>query len=148
MIHGLKDFFVDPAGKVQYTDDLAVDHAALQEIATRFYETLHRKRATDTWAQDQLLSRMEEVEPNLADSASGMVGIKEVAQAVRDSDNGKTPGLDGLPMEFYKMFWKKIGNDLTDAYNAAVCKHTAQGGHGMHHMWEGVITLLHKKGDT
>ena len=29
----------------------------------------------------------------------------------------KSPGLDGLPIEFYKTFWKKIQNILVGVYN-------------------------------
>ena len=50
-------------------------------------------------------------------------------------------------MEFYKMFWKIIGGDLVDAYNSSVQKHATGDRHGMHQMFEGAITLIHKKGD-
>ena len=29
----------------------------------------------------------------------------------------KTPGTDGLPCEFYKVFWKDIGETPTEALN-------------------------------
>ena len=29
----------------------------------------------------------------------------------------KSPGTDGLPSEFYKVFWKEIGESLTSALN-------------------------------
>ena len=62
-------------------------------------------------------------------------------------DNGKTPGLDGLPAELYKMYWRVIGSDLVDAYNHMVSVRADTGEHGMHRMKEGAITLIHKKGD-
>lgn len=35
--------------------------------------------------------------------------IDECADAVNNLKNNKSPGLDGIPAEFYKCFWKTIG---------------------------------------
>ena len=34
--------------------------------------------------------------------------LKECSEAVLGMKNNKTPGIDSLPVEFYKMFWKNI----------------------------------------
>lgn len=34
--------------------------------------------------------------------------IQECAKAVPETKNNKSPGMDGLPKEFYKMFWKNL----------------------------------------
>jgi hypothetical protein len=31
----------------------------------------------------------------------------------------KSPGLDGLPLEFYQMFWSYVGHILVEIYNSA-----------------------------
>ena len=33
--------------------------------------------------------------------------------------NGKSPGTDGLPAEFYKFFWLDLGADMTTSFNYA-----------------------------
>jgi len=38
----------------------------------------------------------------------GFLFEKECAEAVKSMDSNKTPGTDGLPAEFYKIFWKDI----------------------------------------
>lgn len=41
--------------------------------------------------------------------------IQECAVAVNGIKNNKSPGIDGLPVEFYKIFWKNIRNFLYEA---------------------------------
>jgi hypothetical protein len=31
----------------------------------------------------------------------------------------KSPGLAGLPLEFYQMFWSNVGHILVEVYNSA-----------------------------
>jgi len=39
-----------------------------------------------------------------------LLTIGEILTAVQK--NGKEPGLDGLPVEFYKAYWHLLGEDL------------------------------------
>ncbi|KAJ8018979.1 hypothetical protein HOLleu_42710 [Holothuria leucospilota] len=32
---------------------------------------------------------------------------------------GKAPGSDGIPVEFYKLFWGTVGHDLRDVFVSA-----------------------------
>lgn len=41
--------------------------------------------------------------------------LKECTEAVFEMKNNKSPGLDGLPVEFYKMFWKHLKQYMYDA---------------------------------
>ena len=36
------------------------------------------------------------------------ISLSELGQALKDMKNAKSPGTDGLPCEFYKLFWPKI----------------------------------------
>ena len=38
------------------------------------------------------------------------ITIQELENAIKTMNNNKTPGEDGLPVEFYKVFWTKIKN--------------------------------------
>jgi hypothetical protein len=55
---------------------------------------------------------------------------------------GKSPGLDGLPAEFYQRFWSLLGIDFVDVINFAY-------NHGQlsPSQRSGLITLIHKHGD-
>ena len=43
----------------------------------------------------------------------------ECLQALKSMKPGKTPGSDGLPIEFYKAFWNEISGCLLNAINYA-----------------------------
>ena len=36
------------------------------------------------------------------------LSVKEIGQALKQMKNGKSPGIDGYPAEFFKIFWKKL----------------------------------------
>ncbi len=50
------------------------------------------------------------------------IGLEELSKALQGMDNGKVPGLDGIPVEFYKSFWSVIGEDLLVVLNDSLTK--------------------------
>lgn len=55
---------------------------------------------------------------------------------------GKTPGIDGLQVEFFKAFWSVVGEDLLEVFNDSFTN-----GHLPLSCRRAVLTLLPKKGD-
>lgn len=55
-------------------------------------------------------------------------------------ESGKAPGIDGLPVEFYKAFWEVLGEDLLDVLKECI----AEGSLPLS-CRRAVITLLPKK---
>ena len=56
----------------------------------------------------------------LSKKCEGMLSKKECHLALKDIDNGKSPGSDGLSSEFYKVFWD-------GRYKTQVTGHRTQG---------------------
>jgi hypothetical protein len=54
----------------------------------------------------------------------------------------KSPGLDGLPSEFYKSFWDKIKHLFYDSLNSIL-----ENDEMSYTQRLSIITLIHKKGD-
>ena len=50
-------------------------------------------------------------------NADGSLTAKELQTALRTMQRGKSPGMDGLPYEFYLTFWADLAEPLTDAVN-------------------------------
>ena len=63
----------------------------------------------------------------------------EIDKAVSSLANGKAPSTDGLPIEWYKVFWPKIRHLMYDLYREVIDM-------GVFHITarQGVITLLEK----
>ena len=70
-----------------------------------------------------------------------ILSMDELHEALKTTKSGKTPGNDGLPAEFYKIFWPKIKNHLFNAINCAY-----HNGSLSITQRQGIITLLPKKG--
>lgn len=70
------------------------------------------------------------------------VTMAEGKNAMRGLPDGKVPGIDQLPKEFYVVFWGILGRDFFDIVNSflngRLLGSTMKGG---------VLTLLYKKGD-
>ena len=63
----------------------------------------------------------------------------EVLNALKHSNNGSAPGLDGLPGEFYKFFWKDIKEPLLSSYSYSLSEGMLSKSQRM-----GLICLHHK----
>lgn len=64
----------------------------------------------------------------------------EIHQALKESDNNKSPGSDGIPVDFYKVFWPKIKPFLVRSY-----KRSLELGSLSITQRQGVISLIPKK---
>ena len=44
------------------------------------------------------------------------IDLDEVCKAVDALANTKSPGMDGIPVKFYKKFWNEIGEYVYDSF--------------------------------
>ena len=68
---------------------------------------------------------------------------KECKKAIEMFENGKTPGTDEIPIEFYKKLWDILVDQLVDVFNFSFQLEemtTSQR--------QAIIALIHKKGKT
>ncbi|KAI3359013.1 hypothetical protein L3Q82_015397 [Scortum barcoo] len=68
--------------------------------------------------------------------------LDELHVALMSLANGKAPGIDGIPVEFYKAFWPVVGEDMLEVFQESF-----QSGFLPQSCRRAVITLLPKKGD-
>ncbi len=68
------------------------------------------------------------------------LSLGELYRALQSMESGKTPGMDGLPVDFLKTFWSEIGVDLLEVFNDSLLK----GGLPLS-CRRAVVTLLPKK---
>ena len=121
---------------VSHNDDLC-------RVFSSFYEALFTAEATDPAIANSLLSNVSSTLPSTqADLCDGPLSFDERFAALNGMGRGKSPGSDGLPMEFYVKFWPILGTDLVNVLNSCylsgVVSLTQRGG---------LISLIFKKGD-
>jgi exonuclease III len=92
-----------------------------------FYQTLYRQNTKDTeetiqqaeqyFLKDNDVQTIEDEDKQTLDNP---ITIAELSKAVKELPNNKTPGSDGLPVEFYKMFWSKIQQTVFESIEYAI----------------------------
>ena len=81
--------------------------------------------------------------PADAELCEGPLTLSECHAALLKMPHNKSPGVDGLPAEFYLKFWDILGDDLVNVFNE--CFEIGQLSLTQR---TGAITLLYKKGDV
>ena len=76
----------------------------------------------------------------MRETCEGQLTYSECFKVLSTFSNDKTPGNDGLTIEFYKFFWSEIGIFLVDSLNDAYFR-----GELSHSQKQAVITLIEKK---
>ena len=86
----------------------------------------------------------ENMEAKLTDdqklSCEGELSGAECFESLKTMEMGKSPGTDGLPAEFYKVFWNDVSTYLLASLNSSLSK-----GHLSISQRRGLITLIPKK---
>ncbi len=98
------------------TDDINI----ILEKQKEFYENLYKE--SDLANNDELINSIGD-HPKLTtdekNKINNIITEKEILNALKASPNNKSPGEDGLPSEFYKVFWNDIKIHLVSCYKLA-----------------------------
>ena len=70
-------------------------------------------------------SNIPKLTKELSDRCEGEIKIQECEEVLQSFATAKTPGNDGIPIEFYKTFWPAIGKLLVESLNEAFNKKNA-----------------------
>ena len=110
------------------------------ETAKRFYEKLYSSTVIDETMLDQFLQHVPTiVTADHNELLCAPVTKSEIHNAISEMKSGKTPGPDGIGIEFYEKFWHVIGDQVTVVMNEFI------NGHCEHKNFkQGYITLIFK----
>ena len=99
-------------GEIQKKDD------EILKIAQEFYSDLYKKAETNKKEQENLIKKYDrKISNDWHPSLINLFEEKELYQALKTMEENKSPGKDGIPMEFYITFWHLIKNDFTELIN-------------------------------
>lgn len=94
------------------------DHEILDELV-KFYSRLYSSKNIDEEKINNYLSNIHNI-PELTEQdkeiCEAQITETEVQEALKLLKFNKSPGIDGLPGEFYQTFWYLIGNLVTEVY--------------------------------
>ena len=87
------------------------------EQTRQFYVDLCTDERIEDNAQETMLSKItSKLTKTQAELCEGEVTHEEFTEAVKQTQNDKSPGTDGLTYEFYKTFWHLLGKDLVQVF--------------------------------
>ena len=112
------------------------------EVIEGFYDDLYRGKRVHEEAPGEVLNSLERV----LNSHSGVLekdfNILETSTCLRGFKQGKAPGEDGLPLEFYKTFLDILAPDIVTVFNEFKNLDRLPDSFRV-----GIVSLLFKKGD-
>ena len=104
----------DTIGQLAETKDSTIytDKQNIMRIATKFYQDLYTPCKVNTEKQNKLLRNIKtQITREQKHILDAPITLDEVQTAIRHMKPGKSPGLDGIPVEFYQEYWGLIMDD-------------------------------------
>ena len=124
--------------------EFVISHEEILTECVSFYKNLYSFKSMTYDQNDTNFFPKREHESAFHDheqtACEGALTEKECLEALEDMGTEKTPGTDGLPAEFYKVFWNDISAILIRALNYAY-----ETGQVSVTQRRGIITLIPKK---
>ena len=92
----------------------------LNEVRS-FYEKLFQNNDNHLIDVDLENVLKDAYQPKLSDresnSLEGLLTLEEITKSLKNMKNNKTPGIDGFPAEFFKVFWAKLRHFILRCLN-------------------------------
>jgi len=91
----------------------------IEQAHVDFCSSLFPEEPIDLNFQDDLLSSLScQLSSHRSSLCEGAMTIDEISFAVKNMNTNKSPGPDGLTVEFYRKFWDVLSPHLVCVYNA------------------------------
>ena len=120
-------------------DEQIEDEKRIREELHKYYQELFTSKITsDTFPQH--IENQAKCNDNDRKECDKKLTTIEAYAALLKMNKGKSPGSDGLTVEFYSTFWDHIGPKLVETLNESNSKSELPTS-----LRRGVITLLHKR---
>lgn len=124
-------------GDIITTTDMILQETT--DFYSRLYTSRHNVSEQDmnTYLDNIITPALS---PELSAQCDGTLTEEEILTSLKSCKNNKTPGSDGFPAEFYKLFWVDIKQPLLKSLNYAYINNTMS-----FTQRDGIISLIPKK---
>jgi hypothetical protein len=114
---------------------------SIADAFLKYYQDKYKAIASDRTATEALLSDFKLRRTPLVTDVPTSIEQHEFERALRAAARRKSPGIDGLPLEFFTAMWSTFGRDFTSMINRAFLHNT------VHKQFvQGIIVSLPKHG--
>jgi len=121
---------------------VTTDGGEMRRCAALFYTELYGKEQCDEECVQELLEGLPKLSGFEQTELDKELSLEELTIAVNQLTSGRSPGIDGLSIDFFKHFWGTIGSDvhevLMSSFEQCLLPTSCR---------RAVLTLLPKKGD-
>ena len=115
----------------------------IEQAHVDFYSSSFSEEPVDMVFQDDLLSSLSgQLSPHQSSLCEGTMTIYEISFAVENMNMNKSPGPDGLTVEFYCKFWDILAPHLVLVFNSSF-----EAGEMCESMKTSNTHVIYKKGD-
>ena len=129
---------------LMYKGERITNQEKILTIQREFYEKLYSQDSNYTLNEyNNFLQKITfpTISQETKATCEAKITLDEIKEAINDLPNNKSPGTDGLPIEFYKFF----GNDILDILSKSF-ENSFELGHLSNSQRKGVLCLIPKKG--
>jgi hypothetical protein len=120
------------------------DNENIMKCIHKFYSSLYTSKNVSDLEIEKYLNDIncEKITQSEMEMCDELPKLDECKEAIKLMKNNKSPGQDGLPVEFYKIFW----NDIKEIYYASLIKSIEQDILPFSQR-SAIMSLIYKKGE-
>ena len=129
--------------KLSISGVITTDPYRILSEQKEFYRNLYQTKATDSDCVKSFLNDLNipQLSEEQKQSCEGGITAEECSEILESFQNNKSPGNDGIPIEFYKKCWNLICEPFINCVNESFKKEEMSNSQR-----QAVITLIEKKG--
>jgi exonuclease III len=118
-------------------------NAEMIETVSEFYKSLYKSEGSEeTATRDVLANITKRLPDSCRESCDQSITIDDLTKSLKGMKLERSPGCDGLPVEFYQTFWHIFGPVLEE-----IATSIFKQGHLPTSMAQAYVRLIYKRGD-
>lgn len=103
--------------RLHINNTTTTDQKQILSETENYYRALYTKRETQNARYDFFDDSIDKLSGVDQEKCDGLITELECAKALKEMKNQKSPGSDGITVEFYKLFWNKIKSFYLNSIN-------------------------------